>query len=209
MIGIVPDIQQNFRRPLQRDPLIYLPFAADPQRDIFIVARTGVPPAPLASAFRREVQSLDENLPVYDVRTLEDRIAMSRLETGSWTIMFTIFAAIALMLAAVGLYAVIAHSVSRRTREIGVRMAVGGTAGDIVRLVLAECMRRIAIGLAVGLPLAFAATRALRAAAGRGLAQRSNHISGSRFGSCARGRARLRDPGASGGTLRSGSGAAH
>jgi len=164
VIGIVPDIQQNFRRPLQRDPLIYLPFAADPQRDIFIVARTGVPPAPLASAFRREVQSLDENLPVYDVRTLEDRIAMSRLETGSWTIMFTIFAAIALMLAAVGLYAVIAHSVSRRTREIGVRMAVGGTAGDIVRLVLAECMRRIAIGLAVGLPLAFAATRALRAA---------------------------------------------
>jgi len=164
VVGVVQDIQQNFRRPLQRDPLIYLPYAEEPQRVMFIVARTNVPPATLAEAFRREVQSLDESLPLYDVRTLEDRIAQSRLNVSSWGIMFTIFAAVALLLASVGLYAVIAHSVSQRTREIGVRMAVGGTGPDIVRLVFAQGMRQIAIGLAIGLPLAVAATRVLRAA---------------------------------------------
>jgi putative ABC transport system permease protein len=128
------------------------------------VARTNVPPATLTEAFRREVQRLDENLPLYDVRTLEDRIAQSRLNVSSWGAMFTIFAAVALLLASVGLYAVIAHSVSQRTREIGVRMAVGGTGPDIVRLVFAQGMRQIALGLVIGLPLAVAATRVLGAA---------------------------------------------
>jgi len=164
VVGVVPDIQQNFRRPIERDPLIYLPYTENPQRVMFIVARTMLPPGTLAEAFRREVQSLDENLPLYDVRTLEDRISQSRLNVSSWGMMFSIFAAVALLLASVGLYAVIAHSVSQRTREIGVRMAVGGTTLDIVRLVFAQGMRQIAIGLAIGLPLAVAATRVLQAA---------------------------------------------
>ncbi|HYL38089.1 MAG TPA: ABC transporter permease [Bryobacteraceae bacterium] len=164
VIGIVPNIQQNFQRPLQSYPLIYLPYAADPQRVMFIVARTAVPPGSLGEAFRREVQSLDENLPVYEVRTLDDRIAQSRLNVTAFGVLFTIFAAVALVLASVGLYAVIANAVSQRTREIGVRMAVGGTTGDIVRIVFAQGMRQVAIGLAVGLPLAFGVTRVLRAA---------------------------------------------
>jgi putative ABC transport system permease protein len=163
VIGVVPDIQQNFQRPLDRTPLIYLLYDADPQRVMFLIARTTVPPYGLAEAFRREVQGLDENLPVYDVRTLEDRIAQSRLNVGSFVMLFTIFAGVALVLASVGLYAVVAHAVSRRTREIGVRMAVGGTAGDIVRLVFSQGMRRIAVGVAIGLPLAFAVTFVLRA----------------------------------------------
>ena len=165
VVGIVPDIQQTSpQRPLEYAPLIYLPYAAEPQRVMFIVARTGVPPLTLGEPFRREVQSLDENLPVYEVRTLEDRIAVNHLNVGLWGLLFSIFAGVALVLASVGLYAVIAHSVSQRTREIGVRMAVGGTARDIVRLVFAEGMRQIGIGLAVGLPLAFGVTRVLRAA---------------------------------------------
>jgi putative ABC transport system permease protein len=164
VVGVVPDIQQNIRRPLERAPLIYLPYGADPPRVMFLIARTTVPPSPLAEAFRREVQSLDENLPVYDVETLEHRIALSRMDVGSFVILFSIFGGVALVLASVGLYAVVAHSVSQRTREIGLRMAVGGTARDIVRLVFAQGMRRIAIGLAVGLPLAAALTFALRAA---------------------------------------------
>jgi putative ABC transport system permease protein len=165
VVGMVPDIQQNFQRPVEKAPLIYLPYGADadPQRVMFLIARTSVRPATLGEAFRKEVQRLDENLPVYDVRTLEDRIAINRLDVGAFVILFTIFAAVALVLASLGLYAVVAHSVSQRTREIGVRMAVGGTARDIVRLVFWQGMRRIVIGLAVGLPLAAAVTFVLRA----------------------------------------------
>ena len=135
----------------------------DPQREAYIISRTRVPPVTLVKAFRQEVQSLDENLPVYDVRTLENRIAQDRLGTGVFGTLFTVFAVIALALASLGLHGVIADSVSQRTREIGIRMATGGTPLDIIRLVFAQGMRQIAVGLAVGLLAAFAVTRVLRA----------------------------------------------
>ena len=127
------------------------------------MARTRVPPTALVKAFRQAVQSLDENLPVYDVHSLDDRIAQKRLDRGIFVALFTIFAGIALLLASVGLYAVVAHSVSQRTREIGLRMAVGGTARDIVRLVFAQGLRQVVIGLIIGLIAAFGVTRVLRA----------------------------------------------
>jgi len=163
IIGVIPDIHQDFRDPLTHDPLIYLPYALEPQRSTFIVSRTRVPPTTLVNAFRREVQSLDENLPVYDVRSLEDRITQHHLNIGIFVALFTIFAAIALLLASVGLYAVIAHSVSQRTREIGLRMAVGGTSRDIVWLVFGQGLRQVVIGLIIGLMAAFGVTRVLRA----------------------------------------------
>jgi putative ABC transport system permease protein len=166
VVGVVPDIQQNFHRPLDRVPMIYLAYTAEPepQRLMVLIARTRVPPLTLSEAFRKEVQSLDEDLPVWEVNTLEDLIARSRLDVGAFAMLFTIFAGVALVLASVGLYAVVAHSVSQRTREIGVRMAVGGTARDIVRLVFSQGMWRILVGLAIGLPLGAALTFALRAA---------------------------------------------
>jgi putative ABC transport system permease protein len=101
---------------------------------------------------------------VYDVRTLEDRLAETRLTTKLLGGMFIVFAGIALLLASVGLYAVIAHSIGQRAQEIGVRMAIGGTRGDILRLVYAQGMRPLAIGFAVGLPAAFGVTHVLRMA---------------------------------------------
>lgn len=165
VIGLVPDVQQNFHRPLDRGPMIYLPYAAepDPQRGMILIARTRVPPLSLSEAFRKQVQSLDENLPVTGVITLDDLLAKSRLDVGLFAMLFTIFAGIALVLAAVGLYAVVAQSVSQRTREIGIRMAVGGSARDIVRLVFSQGMWRMIIGLAIGLPLGAAVTFVLRA----------------------------------------------
>jgi len=162
IVGVIPDIHQNFHRPLEHDPLIYLSYALEPQDATFIVSRTRVPTATLVKTFRREVQSLDQNLPVYDVRSLEDRIAERRLGVSVFVDLFSIFAAIALVLASVGLYAVIAHSVSQRTREIGLRMAVGGTSRDIVRLVFVQGIRQVMFGLAVGLVAAFAVIRVLR-----------------------------------------------
>jgi putative ABC transport system permease protein len=118
VIGVSPDVLQNARQPLHHDPLIYLPYGEELPREMFIVSRTRVPPATLAEAFRRAVQTTDENLPVYDVRTLENRLAENRLEVGLVGGMFSVFAGIALVLASVGLYAVIAHSVSQRTQEL-------------------------------------------------------------------------------------------
>jgi len=163
IVGVIPDIHQDFRDPLAHDPLIYLSYAREPQRSTFLVSRTRVPPTTLVKAFRREVQSLDENLPVYDVRSLEDHIARHHLDIGIFVALFSIFAAIALLLASVGLYAVVAHSVSQRTREIGLRMAVGGTARDIAQLVFAQGLRQVVIGLIIGLIVAFGVTRVLRA----------------------------------------------
>jgi putative ABC transport system permease protein len=158
--GVVPDIQQNAT--MERTPLIYIPFVADARREVFIALRTRVPPATLVEASRKQVQSIDANLPLYDVRTLEDRISTTRLNVGALGVIFTIFAGIALVLACVGLYAVSAHSVSQRTREIGVRMAMGGSANSIVALVFAQGMWQIGIGLALGLPAAIGVTRVLR-----------------------------------------------
>jgi putative ABC transport system permease protein len=79
VVGILPDILQDGRRPLDHDPLIYLPYAEEPQQEIFIVAKTHVTPSTLVEAFRRAVQNIDPNLPVYDVRTLENRLEQNRL----------------------------------------------------------------------------------------------------------------------------------
>jgi putative ABC transport system permease protein len=162
VVGVLPNIPQG--RPLEEDPLIYLPFAEEPQREMFIVAKTHVPPGALVDAFRRTVQNMDANLPVYEARTLESWLAQNRLSTELLGGMFSVFAAIALLLASVGLYGVISHSISQRTQEIGVRMAMGGSSRDILRLVYAQGMRPLAIGIAIGLPLALGVTRVLRLA---------------------------------------------
>lgn len=162
VIGIAPDIQQDFRRPAEREPLIYTLYDARPQRAMFLVARTRVPPAGLAGAFRKELWSLDENLPAFDIRTLASRIAQNRLNVGSISVLLTIFAGIALVMAFVGLYAVVAHMVSQRTEEIGIRMALGAAPRDILTLVFAQGLRPAALGSALGLAAALGVTRVLR-----------------------------------------------
>jgi putative ABC transport system permease protein len=164
VVGLLPDILQDGRRPLDHEPLIYLPYAEEPQQEIFIVAKTHVTPNTLVEAFRRAVKNIDPNLPVYDVRTLESRLEQNRLSVRVFGGMLSVFAAIALVLASIGLYAVITHSISQRTQEIGVRMAVGGTRGDILRLVYAQGMRPLVFGMALGLPAAFGVTHLLRMA---------------------------------------------
>lgn len=164
VVGVLPDVLQNFQHPLQHDPLLYIPYSELPLREISIVARTKIRPGLLADSFRRAVQRMDGNLAVYDVRSLEDRLDQNRLSAKLLSGMFSVFAAIALMLAAVGLYAVMAHSISQRTQEIGLRMALGASRRDMMRLVYTQAMRPMALGLALGLPAAFAVTRVLRIA---------------------------------------------
>jgi putative ABC transport system permease protein len=147
------------------DPVLYVPFRQDPAPSRFtaVIARTRVPPASLGQAFRREVQAIDRDLPVHNVSTLEDLLALDRWPLRVFGTMFAVFAAIALLLATLGLYAVVAYGVSRRTQEIGVRVALGGSAASILRLVFASGMRSASIGLAIGLAAAFGVTRVLSA----------------------------------------------
>ena len=128
-----------------------------------VAARTLVLPESLSNAFRSEVQTLDGDLPVTDLRTLD---SLLRERTRSWRVygaMFSVFAAMALLLASVGLYAVIAHSVSQRTQEIGVRMAMGASTRNLLGMVFAQGMRQLLIGLAVGVAASFGLTRILAA----------------------------------------------
>jgi predicted permease len=150
VVGVVPDIVQSDSSEGAHDPLIYLPYPQLPQREMVIAARTVVPPGTLAGAFRSAVQELDPELPVTDLRTL-DRLLWER--AWPWRVygsMFSIFAAIALLLASVGLYAVSANAVSQRTREFGIRMALGASDRNILRTVLMQGLRRLSLGLVAG-----------------------------------------------------------
>ncbi len=164
VVGIAPNIVQNDISPRQIDALIYLPYRQKPQNIVFILARTRVPPGTLISAFRRETQALDQDVPINGLMTLVERLNRNSWFYRVFGIIFVIFAGIALLLASVGLYALMAHSVSRRTQEIGVRMVVGASAGNILRLVFIQGMSQLAIGLVIGLVAALPATRLLRSA---------------------------------------------
>jgi putative ABC transport system permease protein len=161
VVGVVSNIIQNDAARQEFDPLIYLPYRQQPSGDMAVIARTRIPPETLGAAFRREVQAVDPDLPIYGPFAADywDRYSDSRF----YGILFLIFAAIALLLASIGLYTVIAHSVSRRTQEIGIRMAIGASARDILKLVFLQGMLPLGIGLIIGLAASVAVNRLLKA----------------------------------------------
>ncbi len=159
VVGVAPNILQNDVSSHKFDPLIYVAYRQMPQADMAVMARTSVPPGSLTTAFRREVQAIDEDMPIFLMRSLEERLASNRWDQIVFGSLFGIFAGIALLLASIGLYAVIAHSVNQRTQEIGVRMALGANGSNIVALVLRQGLLQLGIGLVIGVAGAFATTR--------------------------------------------------
>jgi putative ABC transport system permease protein len=163
VVGVVPNIAQNLENADMRDhdPLIYVPYRQKPMRDMSIMARTLVPPNSLGTAFRKEVAALDQDMPLYNLRSLEERLDINNWAQKVFGSLFGIFAVVALVLASVGLYAVIAHSVSQRTQEIGLRIALGASGPTILQLIFSQGMTQVIIGLAIGLGAAIGLTRAL------------------------------------------------
>ena len=162
VVGMTANVAQQRESRSKPSPVIYLPFRQQVNSSMSVVARTRVPPTGLKETFRRQVQALDEGLPVFSLITMDEHLEQVNWPYRVFGVLFSIFAGIALLLASVGLYAVIAHSVSQRTQEIGVRMALGASDGTVLRLVLRQGLRQMAIGLAIGIPAAMALTRVLK-----------------------------------------------
>jgi putative ABC transport system permease protein len=169
VIGIVGDVRH---RGLDADarPEMYLPHAQFPgssrggiaQRNMVLVARTRGDPAALSGAIRRELAAVDPTLPVSAVQTMEEVLGTWAAERRLTAGLLGGFGLVALTLAALGIYGVMAYAVAQRTRELGIRVALGAQPGDVVSFVVGQAMRVAAGGIVVGLAGAFALTRLMR-----------------------------------------------
>ncbi len=164
VVGIVPDLRMEGFSTRQTDPAgYYLPLAqSDPHFVTVLLRSSGPDPLALTPAVRRAVQTLNPNLPIYEVDAMRGVIHQQSWFYYVFGNLFIVFGAAALFMATVGLYGVLAFSVSRRTRELGIRMALGASARDVTRLILRQGGRQIVVGLVLGLVIAFGLTGVIR-----------------------------------------------
>jgi putative ABC transport system permease protein len=160
IVGVVPDMYAS-NIDNENPHAIYVPLAQSGARFLDVAARTAAAPMTLTTLVRDEVAAIDADIPLYQVRTLGDAIRESTWFYRVFGALFMVFGSVALFLAAIGLYAVMSSSVSRRTREVGVRMALGARQSDVLRLIFRQAMVQVGVGLAFGLALAAAISRLL------------------------------------------------
>jgi predicted permease len=158
VVGICADMVQD---PSEADPppLIHVPMRQEPWGWMGLLMRVSSNPAGLTGPVRAAVQKIDPDLPVFEARPLTAALDRQHWFLGVFGTLFGVFAATGLVMASVGIYAVVAQTTARRTKEIGIRMALGSTAGRIARLVLSRGISQLAIGLAAGLVGAIGVTR--------------------------------------------------
>ncbi len=163
IVGVVRDTKyENMREEMPYE--VYTPYLQRTfNNSVSAYVRTGRDPEQVFSLIRAEVNKLDANVPIYRIKTLEKALDNSLLIERLVASLSSAFGLLATVLAAIGLYGVMAYTVARRTREIGIRMALGASGGNVVWLVMREVMILIAIGIGVALPLAFGLTSFVKA----------------------------------------------
>ena len=172
IVGVARDVRSGGPA-IEPAPEFYLPIAQAPampggawdwvQRTMYVVARTPGDPAALAGSLSRAIREIDPTLPLFDVRTMDERMTRTMATSRFNTILLTTLGVMGLVLAAIGIYGVIAYFVSQRTKEIGVRLALGASPGDVVRLVIRQALKPVVAGLLLGVAGAIAASGVLAA----------------------------------------------
>ncbi len=159
IVGVVKDVKQE-RVSSAVQPYVYIPYAQTPKlTGMTFYVRSTQDPLLLGPALQGEVRQMDANLPVYDLKTMERVVEDDLFSARMVAVLSACFAALAALLAALGIYGVLAYLVVQRTREIGIRMALGAVAGDVRILIVKEVGSMVLIGVGVGLPLAYGLAR--------------------------------------------------
>jgi putative ABC transport system permease protein len=160
IVGVVADVRQNWWNPTNR-PTIYEPFFQAPQRSMVFLMRVASHPAGYLPSVREVVRGIDDQIALTGVGTLESEITDSIAIIRIMGVLMALFGCVALALSAIGVYGVLAESVSRRIPEIGIRLALGADRGDVKKMVLGQAAKLTGIGIAAGIPTALAVNRAM------------------------------------------------
>ena len=160
IVGVVRDFKYGSLAE-ESVPVAYMPLAQQHETGMQLYVRSSVPPATLAASVRREIQALEPNLPVPNIRTMSETIGVSLYTARMGAGLLTVFGGLALLLAVIGIYGVLSFSISRRTREMGIRLALGADRQRVFLLVVRDGMMLVAIGIAIGMGAGLAAGRAL------------------------------------------------